>query len=116
MATPYELVKSCMEDLKKTIKSDLVWIAGQLYEEEIVLTDAQYNEVTDSKSMLSEDERAAEVTKRLLARVDLDSDYLEEFVKILKKKEKKFRPLLKKLEGGSGGGGGGTQDAISQVG
>ena len=109
--------------MKKWIKTDIDWFAGELNKDEVVLTNAQYNQVTNPVSMLEPEQKAAEMMKHLLGRVELDPDYLEEFVKVLKKKEKKFKPLLKKLDqggggsgGGGGGAGGGTQDAISQVG
>ena len=114
-----ELLRSCWEDVKKAIKSDLEWIVGELNEEEVVLTNAQYDEVTDPKSTLEPEQKAAKVMGHLLNRLDIDPDYLEDFVTILKEKGSKFRSIIKKLDRGGGGGEGtdsGSQDAIPKVG
>ena len=101
MATSLEYLglKKYRSDVEKTIKSDPKWFAEELNVDETVLTDAKYNELTNPRSMLTDDEKAGEMVKHLLDRVDLDPDALREFLEILKKKDKKFRPLMDKLQG-----------------
>ena len=93
----YMRLQRCRSNLEKTIKSDLVWFAKELNVDETVLTDSQFNELTNPKSWLTEDQKAGEMAKRLLDRVDLYPGALGEFVDILNKKPKKFRPLIDEL-------------------
>ena len=91
------MLKRNRDDVEKAVKTDLVWFAKQLNKDDVaILNDSDFNDVTDPKSMMSEDDKAMLIVKRLLNRVDLDKDALKEFVEILKKK-KGFATLIAEL-------------------
>ena len=91
------MLKRNRDDVEKAVKTDLVWFAKQLNKDYVaILNDSDFNLVTDPKSMMSEDDKAMLIVKRLLNRVDLDKDALKEFVEILKKK-KGFATLIAEL-------------------
>lgn len=95
----YELLKENRDIVEKAIKIDTEWVAKELNHPDVdVLTDSDYNTVTNAKSLLTEGEKAGLIFKRLLQWVDMDPDALGMFVEILRKK-KKFKIVIEKLGG-----------------
>ena len=105
MASPEEhkLLKKNRSVVEKMIMSDMDWFADELNAEDVaVLTDSLCNEVKNPVSMKTPEQKAAMVVKYLLNRVDVYPQALGEFVVILKKKPKKFKVLIDKLDLTSG--------------
>ena len=81
------------------VMSDMKWLAGELNDDDAaVLNDQQYADVTEAKTLLNEEERAGIVVKALLNRVEQDAGELKTFLDILKKRPKKFKALIAKLD------------------
>ena len=79
--------------------SDMKWLAEELNDDNVaILNDEQYTDVTEVKTLLNEEERAGIVVKALLNRVEQDAEELKTFVDILKKKSRKFKALIVKLD------------------
>ena len=79
--------------------SDMKWLAEELNDDSVaILNDQQYTDVTEVKTLLNEEERAGIVVKALLNRVEQDAEELKTFVDILKKKSRKFKALIAKLD------------------
>ena len=75
--------------------SDMKWLAGELNDDDVaVLNDA---DVTEVKTLLNEEERAGNVVKALLNRVEQNAEELKTFIDILKKRRQKFDALIAKL-------------------
>lgn len=82
----YRVLKKNRDGVEKVVKTDLVWFAKELNDDNVAVpNDSEFNVVINPTSMYSEDDKAMLVVKRLLNRVDLDPDVLGEFIGILKK-------------------------------
>ena len=78
---------------------ELDWIADELNSEDVgFLSDAQCNEAKNPTSMKTPEQKAAMVFALILNRVDVDPGALKEFVSILRKKPKMFKPINEKLD------------------
>ena len=96
----YQLLKKNISDVQKVFVADIVWFATELSDDDVaVLNSAEFSEATNPKSMLTDEDKAMKMFKCLLNRVDLDPDALGDFLQILRKKEKRFKVLIRKLEG-----------------
>ena len=96
----HKLLKKHRRDVEKAVKSDLKWMADELFDDDIaVLNGEQYDEVV-KKNLLSDNDKAVQIVGALLNRVDLDPNFLGVFVTILKKNEPKYRALIPKLDTG----------------
>ena len=81
------------------VMSDIKLLAGELNDDDVaVLNDQQYADVIVAKTLLNEEKRAGIVVKALLNRVEQDAEGLKTFLDILKKRPKKFKALIAKLD------------------
>ena len=91
----YKLLKMHRRATELAVMSDMKWLAGELNDDDVaVLNDA---DVTEVKTLLNEEERAGNVVKALLNRVEQNAEELKTFIDILKKRRQKFDALIAKL-------------------
>ena len=95
----YSLLKRQRGATILAVVSDMKWLAEKLNDDNVaILNDEQYADVTEVKNTLNEKERAEILVKALLNRVEQDGEELNTFVDILKKKPRKFKALIEKLD------------------
>ena len=95
----YALLKKHRRATELAVMSDIKWLAGELNDDDVaVLNDQEYADVTEVKTLLNKEDKAGIVVKALLNRVEQDAEGLKTFVDILKKRPKKFKALIAKLD------------------
>lgn len=97
----YNLLRKHRTVVEKKMKDDLEWFATELSDEDFpVLNEEQEKDVKNPRSLLRDDMKAQIMINPLLNWVSIEADGLGKFVKILKKKPKKYKALIKRLNTG----------------
>ena len=95
----YKLLKKHQIAVQDKMKDDLEWFATELSSEDFpVLNSDQANDITNPRAQLRDIDKAILMVKPLMNWVKLDSEGLDEFVKILKKKPVRCKVLIQMLD------------------
>jgi hypothetical protein len=95
----YKLLKEHATKVELSMKLNLKWFATMLNTEEFpVLNDDLARAVKDPECSLRPDEKATKMFELLLDWVDLDTNNLDGFVKMLRTESVKFKVLIQRLD------------------
>ncbi len=91
-----EVLKQLRQKLKIALTFEMEWVAGEM-ERKGLLSEADYNTIINSKSMLEKEEKSSLIVQSLILKVELDRDNLNVFMGILRSKPKIYKEILTKL-------------------